>query len=226
MARQTQDIEDKEMLVAMIANTSEFSTERVDALLELLMDPRFGFYYAVVDGLVAMGPEVLPQVEPLLEHERPQVRGLAEEILRKLGPPQLKSAPLANPGLITAFEAATDSSVRQEIAVKMAETGDRELLQYLLDHRDTRVFTGPVYEVVVGRLVQNLQQYGFSPTHDQASKRLALQSLGYLGVLTNAQLDEFLAVAEDPDVGNQVRAIWLETKRVRPKALNDLGSTP
>lgn len=217
MVRQTQNIEDKEKLVAMIANSSEFSTVRVDALLELLTDPRFGFYYAVVDGLVAMGPEVLPQVEPLLQHERPQVRNLAEEIQRKLGPPQLKSAPLADPGLIAAFEAATDSFSRQEIAVKMAETGDRELLQYLLEHHDTRVLNGPLYDVVVGRLVINLQQYSFSATHDQEAKRLALQSLGYFGVLTDVQLDELLAVAEDPDVGDRVREIWIETKGARPK---------
>ena len=217
MARQTQDIEDKEKLVAMIANTSEFSAERVDALLELLTDPRFGFYYAVVDGLVAMGPEVLPQVEPLLEHERPLVRELAGEIQRKLGPPQLKSAPVADPGLITAFEAATDSFNRQEIAVTMAQTGDRELLQYILDHRETRVLNGPVYDVVVGRLVANLRQYAFSATHDQEAKRLALQSLGYLGVLTDAQLDELLLVSEDPGVGDRVREIWYGIKRARPK---------
>lgn len=217
MARQTQDIEDKEKLVAMIANTSEFSEDRVDALLELLTDPRFGFYYAVVDGLVDLGPEVLPQVEPLLEHERPQVRALAEGIRRKLGPRQLKSAPLADPGLITAFEAATDSFDLQEIAVKMAETGDHELLQYILEHRDTRVLNGPVYDVVVGRLIINLQQYGFNATHDQEAKRLALQSLGYLGVLTDLQRDEFLAIAEDPDVGNRVREIWMEIKGARPK---------
>ncbi len=222
MARQTQDIEDKEKLVAMIANTSEFSAERVDALLELLTDPRFGFYYAVVDGLVAMGPEILPQVEPLLEHEQPQVRSLVEEIQRKLGPPQLKSAPLADPELIAAFEAATDSFNRQEIAVKMAETGDREMLQYLLEHRETRVLNGPLYDVVVGRLIINLQQYGFSATHDQEAKHLALQSLGYLGVLTDVQLDELLAVAEDPDVGNRVRDIWYELK----SALDDVGVTP
>ena len=208
MARQTQDIMDKERLVAMIANTDEFSAERVDALLELLTDPRFGFYYAVVDGLVAMGPEVLPQVEPLLKHEQSQVRNFAEEIRRKLGPRQLKSAPLADPGLITTFEAATDSFTRQEIAVKMAQTGDRELLQYILDHRDIRVLNGPLYDVVVGRLIINLQQYGFSETHDQEFKRLALQSLGYLEVLTDVQLDELLAVAEDPEVGNRVRDIW------------------
>ena len=222
MARQTQDIEDKEKLVAMIANTSVFSAERVDALLELLTDPRFGFYYAVVDGLVAMGPEILPQVEPLLEHEQPQVRSLVEEIQRKLGPPQLKSAPLADPELIAAFEAATDSFNRQEIAVKMAETGDREMLQYLLEHRETRVLNGPLYDVVVGRLIINLQQYGFSATHDQEAKHLALQSLGYLGVLTDVQLDELLAVAEDPDVGNRVRDIWYELK----SALDDVGVTP
>ena len=210
MARQTQDIEDKERLVAMIANSDEFSAERVDALLELLTDPRFGFYYAVVDGLVAMGPEILPQLEPLLEHEQPQVRTLAEEIRRKLGPRQLKSAPPADPGLITAFEAATDSFTRQEIAVKMAQTGDRELLQYILEHRDIRVLNGPLYDVVVGRLIINLQQYGFSATHDQEFKRRALLSLGYLGVLTDVQLDELLAVAEDPEVGNRVRDIWRE----------------
>ena len=207
MARQTQDIMDKERLVAMIANGGEFSEVRVDALLELLTDPRFGFYYAVVDGLVAMGPEILPQVEPLLKHEQPQVRKLAEEIRRKLGPPKLKSAPLADAGLITEFEAATDSFNRQEIAVKMAQSGDLELLQYLLENRDIRVLNGPVYDVVVGRLIINLQQYGFSPTHDQEFKRLALQSLGYLGVLTDVQLAELLAVVEDPEVGNRVRDI-------------------
>lgn len=221
MARQAQDIEDKERLVAMIANSDEFSILRVDALLELLTDPRFGFYYAVVDGLVAIGPEVQPQVEPLRQHERSQVRNLAEEVLLKLGPPQLESAPPVDGGLIVAFEAATDTFNRQEIAISMAESGDHDQLQYLLEHRDIRVLNGPVYDVVVDRLIGNLRQYSFSATHDQQAKRLALQSLGYLGVLTKVQLDELLAVAEDPGVGDRVREIWYEIKRAGPLDLGE-----
>ncbi len=215
IVKQTHDIEKKEELLAIIANTDEFSTARVDALLELLQDPRFGFYYAVVDGLVSMGPEVLPQVDPLLEHEQIQVRQLAEEIRRKLEPPRLKSAPAADATLIASFEAATDSFARQEIATTMAESGAPEMLQYILDHRDVRVLNGPVYDVVVARLVGNLRQYGFSATHDQQAKRLALRSLNYLGVLSDPELSDFLLVAEEPDVGDRVREIWYEFKRGR-----------
>jgi HEAT repeat protein len=217
MARQTQDIDDKEKLVAMLANTSEFSPSRVAALLELLTDPRFGFYYAVVDGLVAMGPDVLPRVDQLLEHEQPMVRELAAEIRRKLQPPRLKSAPVADPALIASFEEATDSFVRMEIAVTMSETGDATMLQYILDHRDVRVLNGPIYDVVVNRLIRNLRQYGFSPTHDQDAKRLALQSLGYLGVLTDSQLETILQVSAEPDVGDRVRQIWYDIKSARPR---------
>ncbi len=220
MARQTQDIFDKEKLVAMLANTDEFSPVRVDALLDLLQDPKFGVYYAAVDGLVAMGPAVLPQLEPLLTHQRPQVRTLAEEVVRKLRPPVLKSAPVANDEMIPSFNAATDSFHRQEIAVEMAESGDPTMLQFLLDNRDVRVLNGPVYSVVVNQLVANLRQYQFSATHDQAAKRLALQSLGYLGVLNEAQLAEFLLISEDPKIGDQVRDIWYEIKRNTPRPPN------
>ncbi len=310
VSKESDDLFAREDAVALMAGR-KFSEERARALIELLRDRQTGVYYAVVDGLVGMGPEVVPLVTPLLDDKQPHVRELAAEVLAKLdieaapandandlllrtlatareqstkakacrqlgearatealaeltnylevsdrtlkkcalwavlridpdhatAKPQLEallkqSDELALgvvedlspdtlawvPTIIEAWTLADNSFLKNQVAVTMARLGHRELLDFLLARRDERVLNGPVLDVVIGRLIEDLRFYKFHPEeHLLSSRRMALSSLEHLGVLTNTQRLDFTADVENVELGDQVKAIWREQRAARPR---------
>ncbi len=310
VSKESDDIFAREDAVELIAG-GEFSRERAQALIELLRDRQTGVYYAVVDGLVDMGPEVVPLVAPLLEDEEPHVRKLAAQVLAKL---DIESAPVddANelllhtlttardpstkakacrqlgearatealaeltkhlddsnrtlkrcalwavlriepehaaarpmleaairqadelglkvvedlapdtlvfvPTLIEAWGLADNSFSKNEVAVTMGRLGHRELLDFVLARRDERVLNGPVLDVVIGRLIEDLRYYKFHPEdHRLPARHTALASLEYLGLLTAEQQQAFAADIENVALGDEVSAIWRERRAARPR---------
>lgn len=310
VSRESDDIFAREDAVDLIAG-EEFSEVRAQELIGLLQDRQTGVYYAVVDALVSMGPEVVPLVTPLLEDEQSHVRELAAEVLARLN---LNTAPTedANELLLRTLTSASDSSTRakacrqlgearasialaeltphldssnrnlkkcalwavlridpdhatakpqletlvrqsdelglgvveelgpetiawvptlieawsladnsyskNQVAVTMARLGHNELLDFLLVRRDERVLNGPVLDVVIGRLIEDLRFYRFHPEEERLpSRRTALSSLEYLGLLTATQRQAFQADVESVELGDQVRAIWHEQRAARPR---------
>lgn len=310
VSKESGDLFAREDAVALIGG-GEFSEERAQALIGLLRDRRTGVYYAVVDALVGMGPDVVPLVTPLLDDEQPHVRELAAEVLAKL---DIEAAPAKNgnelllrtlvtarqsstkvkacrqlgdaratealaelsryldasdrslrqcalwavlridpdhvtakpqlesllkqadalglgvvedlipdtlawvPTLIEAWTLADNSYSKNQVAVTMARLGHRELLDFLLARRDERVLNGPVLDVVINRLIEDLRHYRFQPQdHTLLARLTALSSLEHLGLLTNTQRQTFAADVENVELGDQVRVIWREQRAARPR---------
>jgi HEAT repeat protein len=310
VSKESGDLFAREDAVALMAG-GEFSEERAQALIDLLRDRQTGVYYAVVDGLVGMGPEVVPLVTPLLDDGEPQVRELAAEVLarldieaasgsdanalllrtlttagewstkaracRQLGearaaealaelskyldvsdrtlkkcalwavlriePDHARAKPQHEkliieadelglgvvedlspetlvwvPAMIEAWELADNSFSRNQVAVTMARLGHRELLDFLLARRDERVLNGPVLDVVIGRLIEDLRYYKFhQEEHLLPARRTALASLEHFGLLTTEQRHAFAGDIENVNLGDQVRAIWHEQRAARPR---------
>ncbi len=310
VSKESDDIFAREDAVELIVG-GEFSEERARALIDLLQDRETGVYYAVVDGLVAMGPEVVPLVTPLLDDRQAHVRELAAEVLAKLdidaapnrdanavllrtlatarepstqakacrqlgearaaealaeltkyldapngklracalwavlridpnhgtAKPQLEKLLKQSdeqglgvvedlspdtlawvPTLIEAWELADNSHSKSQVAVTMARLGHRELLDFLLARRDERVLNGPVVDVVIGRLIEDLRFYKFHPEEQRLpSRRVALSSLEHLGVLTATQQEAFAVDLENVELGDQVKAIWRDKRAARPR---------
>ena len=310
VSTESDDLFAREDAVALIGG-GEFSEERAQTLIGLLRDRDTGVYYAVVDGLVDMGPEVVPLVTPLLDDKQLHVRELAAEVLAKLdvqaapatgahevllrtlttarepstkakacrqlgearatealaelakhldvsdrslrecalwavlridsehvtAKPQLEAllkqsdelglgvvedlSPDTHgwvPTLIEAWSLADNSYSKNQIAVTMARLGHRELLDFLLARSDERVLNGPVRDVVINRLIEDLRHYRFQPQdHTLQARRTALSSLAHLGALTDTQRQAFAADVENVELGDDVRAVWREQRASRPR---------
>ena len=217
MARQAPDIEPREQAIARIAGRGTYDARRAQTLVQLLQAPDTWVYYAVVDALIAMGPEVMPLVEPLRAHEQREVRQFADKIIAKLQPVQ-RSRTVFDPASMTEYEATTDSYLRMELAVAMARTGDRRAIDYLLTRADDRVLNGPVLDVVTDRLIGDLRHHKFQPTDNLDARQAALESLVYLGVLSNEQAQDYIANIENPDLGDEIQSLWRARRARTPKA--------
>jgi HEAT repeat protein len=207
MARESGDIEPRERAIAQIAGSGGFSPSRAQVLVELLQAPDVLVYYAVVDALIEMGPQVIPLVEPLAAHPQRQVREFADRIITRLQP-VVRTRAAFDPAAMSAYELETDSYLRMELAVAMAQTGDRRATDFLLAHADDRVLNGPVLDVVVNRLIGDLRHHRFQPTDNLDARQAALESLVYLGVLTDEQGRAYIADIENPDIGDEIRQHW------------------
>jgi HEAT repeat protein len=134
VTKESDDIFAREDAVALIGGDT-YSESRARALVDLLRDPDTGVYYAAVDSLVAMGPDVAPHLTPLLDDADRHVRERASNVLAKL---DVESAPVASAGdvLLTAFAKASEPATRARICRQLGAARNPAALPVLAPHLD------------------------------------------------------------------------------------------